>query len=269
MRKYINLITEATQVKDQTSLDSLIDLTGDQTDQVPTISGQAAKPAVALNTASRSQTARAMPDINIPADAAGRLAANSGNLLRDLQAISPEFDDYAAPEALPAPTGAANTTMVPGVDVLPTSQNLPAVVQQSLAILGDSPDFDPQWHQIKNLPGMVSRAIRQVAGQLFGQFTGMDVGEINMIATALNPTTDVQKMMALIKNHGHRIEEMELDFSEHLPSYQEISPDNKAQLWSAFGYDFLLMKDAGGYYVYAWPETERQLTNQHQPRLGR
>lgn len=204
-----------------------------------------------LNAVSRVQANALTTDIG------QRAMANRGNILRDLDALTAN---------LPAGNAHAGPGMV---DVMPTTpENLPAVISSAIA---HQDDFAPTWHLIGNLPGMILQGVRAVAGQIFGQFTDTPIERIQMMTSALNmnPEVDVRKMMSLIRANGQKIDSMDFDFSEHMPAYQQIAQATEGQLWTAFGYEFFLMRDAGGYYVYGWPEGNRQVSTAGQaPMLG-
>ncbi len=174
------------------------------------------------------------------------------NVLRDLEALSDTHGHLDTGYELPNDAGIEPTIRTP--------ENLPAVVQSGLEVQ----DFNPTWHMVGNLPGMMLQAIRIVGKMVFGHFTTLPVEQIQMMTTAfgMNPEADVRKMFYLIKEHGTYQDSMHYDFSEHMPEYQAIAGDTDSKLYRAFGYEFLLMRDNGGHYVYGWPETSTKI-NKH------
>lgn len=137
-----------------------------------------------------------------------------------------------------------------------TPETLPMVIHNDIVASGD--EFDPEWHQVKNLPGYMLSGIRLIARQLFSRFTTTPIEDIQMIGTTLNPTPEVQKVMAWIKKHGQKEDEMVMDFSQYIPNYTA-----QVQVWRMSGFQFALCHDISGYYVYGWPETNREVTDLH------
>lgn len=117
----------------------------------------------------------------------------------------------------------------------------------------------------------LNEGVRMVGRLLFGRFTNLPIEQIQMMTTAfrMNHESDVRKMFSLIRQHGHKLDELNYDFSETMPAYAELAGKTDAQLWSAFGYEFLLMRDNGGHYVYAWPATSSKITTKADlPQIG-
>ena len=110
---------------------------------------------------------------------------------------------------------------------------------------------------------MMMKAIQAVAGRIFRNFTSTPTGHIQMMTNVarLNPEADVMKMATIIRNHGVKVDEMTMDFSEFMPGYQQIAGDTQITIWNALGYQFMIMRDNGGEYIYGWPEGDSQLTN--------
>ncbi len=241
MRKFINIIENAIQPKPEGN-----SLTGK-----PSF-----KPVDRSITLQRSLTN--MPDID---------PDFSRSMLADLEKINQEI----VPSDLenmglydPStnnPTDINNpTSSHVGYGMDTTSDNLPTIVSNHL--VGEL-DFNPDWHQVKHLPGMMMRAIQAVAGKIFRNFTSTPIGDIQMMTTAarMNPDVDVMKMASLIVKNGVKVDEMTFDFSDFMPGYQQIAGESQATLWKAFGYDFMIMKDNGGHYIYGWPEGDSQISN--------
>jgi hypothetical protein len=126
--------------------------------------------------------------------------------------------------------------------------NLPAVISKEIKKYGDD-IVEPEWSQIKNLPGYLQNPIRALGRQVFRQFTNTPIEDIQMIGTigGLNSNNDVIGMMNWIKRHGVRDDSANIDFSQVMPGYRA-----DVSLWKTADYSFLLVKDFGGYYIYAW-----------------
>lgn len=132
-----------------------------------------------------------------------------------------------------------------------TPENLPAVISTAIEITDG--DFDPTWHQVSHLPGYMLNGIRVLGRKVFSQFTNVAIEDIQTMCTMLDPEVDVRRMASWINEHGHKIDEMDFNFSEHIKC--------ETKLYTAEGYDFLLVKDFGGVYIYGWPSENRQLSH--------
>jgi hypothetical protein len=186
------------------------------------------------------------PNINVPLSpqAQGHLGDLSGSGIGD--EISDEEAARRAglhPQMTPSPSDQPEP---------PPPENLPAVIRSELMAHGDKefqdPAFNPKWIQVKHLPGYLQSAIRGLGRAVFSQFTDTPIEDIQVLSTLSNPTYDVKKMMAFIRKNGVRDDSAEIDFEPVMPGYSA-----KTQLWRMVGYDFLLVKDLMGYYIYSWP----------------
>jgi hypothetical protein len=283
MRKFINIILEngprpmasphaganrGTATRDTAdNLDGLIDLTADTSKGELTAAPQQAHAPVSLNlnTNTGGKTRAAMANARMP-----NLGGNMGNILRDLEAMGAR--DTMSDDEARAIAGADvdmdmdNADVTTGQPEIPvTADNLPAVINHWVVELGD-PDipqnFNPEWHQIKHLPGYIQTGIRAVARQVFGQFTNTPIEDIQMMASLLNGPSDVQKMASWIVQNGQREDAMTFDFAAQMPEYAAMAGAAEGQVWRACGYQFFIMRDRGGQYIYGWPEEAPQIVNQ-------
>ena len=126
-------------------------------------------------------------------------------------------------------------------------QNLPAVVSRALVQAGQG-DFNPEWIMVRHLPGYMQNAIRALGRQVFRQFTETPVEDIQVMTTLTHSQADVQRMFAFIRRNAVRDDVARIDFQQVVPGY-----DADVQLWRMMGYEFLLVRDFAGYYVYGWP----------------
>jgi hypothetical protein len=136
----------------------------------------------------------------------------------------------------------------PGGDIQPPderSSNLPVVISVSLA--KSEAGFNPRWHMVRNLPGYQQEAIRGYGRSIFQAFTAVPIEDIQMIATAINGSTEVKLLMAWISENGVREDTVELDGAQVFGEYKA-----DVQKWSCDDYSFLLVRDQAGHYVYGW-----------------
>jgi hypothetical protein len=204
---------------------------------------------------------------------------NMGSILRDLEAagaMAPEETEAVNP-GFDASIGMAginavgqdqhliggNNAMLPDGHREPTNDNLPVVMHQTLMASGDAEidtAFDPKWHQIQNLPGYVQQGIRQVGRQVFQQFTTTPIEEIQMLCDLLNPPTHVRKMAEWIYRNGVEEDAMNFDFREHMPAYAAMAGATIGKVYRVGGYQFFIMKDNGGHYIYGWAANDPRIT---------
>lgn len=234
MRHFINIVENITRYKDKQETSIMGDLSN------------------LFSVAPSSETAMVLNkthDVAMQSPQAQALQASSSNMLADLEKMSSGYeDDYD------------DSTTYGEIEPTETPPNtLPATVNKDVV---DQNDFNPTWHLVGNLPGMMLKGIRMVASKIFNEFTRTPLAEIQMMTTVfgINDQVDVMKMMSLIRKHGVQQDVMSYDFSEHMPSYHKITPNNDAQLWSAFDRGFFVLKDAGGYYIYSWPSSDTNTT---------
>ena len=299
MRKFINLITENTRPEmaperssarpTKTKTDDLSSLTdlggGEHTGSIAPVGGThvAAHRAHNVATADGSATTRAWANSNAAAISARMVRSGEAeNMLRGFEALAADEDEISDEEAQAnsnfdinvgmAALGAAHADVPalahPEGYLERTPDNLPVVIQQSLRAHGD-PDidqtFDPEWHQVKNLPGYLQGAIRQVARSVFREFTTTPIENINMLCDMLNPPADVRKMAELIARYGVAETDPTFDWHEHMPAYSQIAgPTAETRLYRCAGYQFVIMRDTGGNYIYGWPADDGRIVNQNQ-----
>ena len=160
--------------------------------------------------------------------------------------MSDEISDEEA--ARRAGLGSAGAPATDGAVPEPVNpENLPSVISNALSKEGPA-DFDPEWIQVRHLPGYMQSPIRALGRAVFGQFTDTPIEDIQVMTTLTNPQDDVKRMMGFIRQNGVRDDQARIDFSRVMPGYQA-----ETQLWRIVGYEFLLVKDMMGYYIYGWP----------------
>ena len=183
------------------------------------------------------------------------------NMLDRLQNIENDPDDPGYPEP------EQDNALAQRVD----TQNLPAVAGQNLAAAGIQ---NPEFHQVANLPGNMSRAIRTLGRQLFRAFTRTETNDVWMLGNlggqGPNTRQEVNAVAAWVRDNGEDIGTGNIDFDRTIPGYQA-----DIQQYSAGGIRWLIVRDEFGEYVYSWPEqdsvqqsnTARIGNERTQPRL--
>jgi hypothetical protein len=162
------------------------------------------------------------------------------DLLSRMRNIDDTEDDGGYPE--PEPTRE--------VSVEVNTENLPAVVSKALRAEGS---VVPTFHQVANLPGNMSRGIRQMGKQLFRMFTTTPTDEIYMIGNlggmGPNSAREVNAVAGYLRDHGVDLDIGDIDFEDIIPGYHA-----DIYQYSANGVRWLLVLDDFGQYIYTWPE---------------
>lgn len=133
-----------------------------------------------------------------------------------------------------------------GTDGYPPDM-LPSLINRQLARQGDL-QFEPEWHQVRDLPGYMQNAIRGLGRQVFSTVTKTDLEDIQVLSTLTNDSKDVEMMAAILRKLGTRLTDAEMNFDEIMPGYKA----NVAVYQYGKG-QFLAVKDFAGHYIYAWP----------------
>ena len=178
--------------------------------------------------ASAARTARATQNIT-PTDQMRDLL----NRMQDIEGL-----DQDEPEILP--------------DVQVDVDTLPAVAQTALRAAGVQ---YPEFHQVANLPGNMSRAIRTLGKMLFRAFTRTPTTDIWMIGNVNdqgpNTTKEVNAVAGWIVKNGYEVTGGDIDFEGSIPGYTA-----DIRQYSAAGIRWLLVRDQFGDYIYSWPEDD-------------
>jgi hypothetical protein len=133
-----------------------------------------------------------------------------------------------------------------------TAENLPMVIAHELTTRNHQQypdDWQPHWTMVKHLPGYLQNAIRSMGRAVFGQFTNTPIENIQVMASPMiNSDTDLNRMAAFIKTNGIKDDQAVVDFMQNIPNYQA-----EVALYKLANYEFLLVRDFAGHYIYGWP----------------
>lgn len=204
--------------------------------------------------ASQADTLRATGNIN-PTDRMRDMLSR----MRDIE-HNPDDEEYPVPDQEPENQLQTEVNL----------DNLPAVAGERLRAAGVT---DPDFHQVANLPGNMSRAIRSLGKALFRQFTTTPTEDIYMIGNlggqGPNSSAEVNAVANWIRETGDDITTGNVDFDTTIPGYNA-----DIRQYSAAGIRWLLVRDEFGNYIYSWPENtsvqgaNRQELGHDRPRLG-
>ena len=196
------------------------------------------------NRASQSRTQQATGNINNPG------MRDMLNRLRDIEA-DPDDPGYPDPDEANQVAHRVDTA------------NLPAVAGQALTAGGVQ---NPEFHQVANLPGNMSRAIRTLGRHLFASMTRTPTDRIWMIANldgqGPNTPQEVNAVAGWLRDNGEDLGDGDIDFAQSMPGYTA-----DIHQYSASGIRWLLVHDQFGHYIYSWPENE-STDNRNAPQLG-
>lgn len=112
---------------------------------------------------------------------------------------------------------------------------------------------EPEWHNVKDLPGYMSSAIRAMGRQIFAPLTLTDIEDIDVLAnvngSGPNSDEEIRQVGAYLRRKATRNTEAELDFN------QSVLRGYKAdiQIWVDGSTEYLTVKDHAGHYIYSWP----------------
>jgi hypothetical protein len=130
---------------------------------------------------------------------------------------------------------------------IPNTENLPAIISREVAQTGGR--INPEWHEVKQLPGYFQSAIRALGRSVFRQFTDTPIEDIQVLTTLgnINSEHEVTGMMDWIRRNGARDDAAAIDFSQIMPGYNA-----DVSFWRTKDYSFLLVHDFAGYYIYGF-----------------
>lgn len=241
MKKYgVGAVDEAddTKVKDAVDWDNIFD--------EPTSKGELAKPAGAskpaapgpqttsdLKKGTRADTARATANI-----------APNAAAMDMMSRINVPVDDHGIDEP--------ENAVVPHERITP--DHVPATISRAIAMT-DPHAINPTWHAVAHLPGNMSRAILTLGKALFRAFTKTPTEEIVMIGNVggqgPNSTREVNAVANWVREHGHEVDDANIDFDQTIPGYSA-----QVKHYVANGIRFKIVRDQFGDYIYAWPESD-------------
>jgi hypothetical protein len=124
--------------------------------------------------------------------------------------------------------------------------------------------------QLRRVDPFVLTQIRRLGRDIFAQYAGNTALEdINMMgAIAGQPQfhsqTEVRDTIRFITEHGNEVLSDNLDFGQNIPGYRA-----QTSLWEVDQFNFLIVRDNHGEYVYGWPQAPRPAIAQapNVPRL--
>jgi len=151
-------------------------------------------------------------------------------------------EEYGRPEPRP-----------PGTDVA-TIQTMPDVVNKEIATFAN---IEPEWHQVRNLPGYLKGAIRSMGRQVFGVYTKTPIEDIQIVANlggqGPNSERELNAVAGWLHDNAERDTKGEMNFQQSIPDYGA-----DFQIYTHDEFTFMLVDDEYGKYVYSWPSKDNK-----------
>lgn len=213
-----------------------------------------------LKRANDAVTAQKAANVELPASAGEKLS-----FLQRLGLEDDELTDEEAARNAAQITGTDTRTQTAGVLPRPTqTDNLPATIETLPDVInkevGKQSSVEPEWHQVKNLPGYLKSQIRALGRQVFGSFTGTKIEDIQIIAdvggNGPNSLRELNAVAGWLKENGQRDTDGEINFQQSIPDYGA-----DFEIYTAKNFTFMVVKDEYGNYIYSWPSTDNKLLN--------
>lgn len=237
------------------------------------LDGFAAGPVVRQD---RDQNRNALQDNSMGAHMAAILDSDLTDNIDDVEAeqraeahritdnFGPAFAAYRRQIDGPAPAhemDARERLEGPRGQARPQGGNLPAVVGGNRNALAHADAFEGRdgpmtdFIQLRRMPAYMMTQIRRLGRDIFAQYApGIELEDINMMGNmpGFHSPQLVRDHIRWIANNGHEVTSDDLDFGQNVPGYKA-----KTSLWEVDHFNFLIVKDNHGEYVYGWPRAPR------------
>lgn len=246
-----------TKTKKYNPLDDLDDVLNPRQDDLPATIGGSDDDEIAHNGADTP--------MNLPV--ASRDTTQSR--LRNLDPMR-DYMDRANPDL--AAMAAAEPQMAPTTDVVVrTARDVPAVISNALRASGIQ---SPEWHLIRNLPGMNDNAVRALGRGMMSTMTSTPVEDIKVVADLRgrgpNSRAEVNSVANWLRDNAEDLGEVTVSHGGAAPGYAP-----QAHNFRKNGILFHVVKDHGGNYIYTWPDADSRKPgaignddNSEQTRIG-
>ena len=126
----------------------------------------------------------------------------------------------------------------------------PDVESKDLAIIskeiGEFKGVEPEFIEVKDLPGYMQQGLRQLGRAVFSQFTTEKIENISVVTSLTHSEDEVNAVGSWATKNGQKLDTAHIDFS----AMEDYEAD--MQLWANDGYEFLFVKDFAGKYIYTW-----------------
>lgn len=122
--------------------------------------------------------------------------------------------------------------------------------------------------QLRRMPSYMLTQIRRLGRDIFAQYAGnMELEDINMIGhipgQQFHSQAEVRDTIRFITENGNEVTSDNIDFGRNIPGYRA-----QTSLWRVDHFEFLIVRDNHGEYVYGWPAAPRPAIG-HAPNVPR
>lgn len=212
-----------------------------------------------LRQASAAQTRQATSNVTLPAEAGEKMSFLQSLGLQD-EISDAQAEEISGHHDIDRTIGQPEPR-TPGTNVA-TIDTMPAVINKEIAKYAP---VDPDWHQIKHLPGYIKSAIRAMGRQVFGTFTKTRIEDIQVVANlggqGPNTERELNAVAGWLQDNGQRDTDGEMNFQRSIPDY-----DAKFEMYSAEKFTFMVVQDDYGNYIYSWPTNDNKYGTSSQRR---
>lgn len=209
-------------------------------------------PTPELKKASAASTRARTSQIDMPPEAARKMTFLQSLGLDD-EISDEEAARRAGYEGEPTTVGAVPEPKTPGTE-LATIENMPSIINKEIA---EQSPVEPEWHQVKNLPGYLQSGIRAMGRQVFGTYTNTPLEDIQVLANVggqgPNSKREINAVASWLKDNAERDTQGEMDFSKSIPDYGA-----QFSIFKHEGYTFMVVQDFAGKYIYVWPSADEK-----------
>jgi hypothetical protein len=127
-----------------------------------------------------------------------------------------------------------------------------------------------EWLQLRRLPPYIFTQIRALGRNIWANYAGhMQLEDINTIChipqlPQFHSREFVRNHVEWIRQHGNEVLNDNIDFGDNIRGYGA-----RVSLWQVAAFEFLIVQDNHGEYVYGWPRAPRPALAQapNVPRL--
>ncbi|MCZ7860715.1 hypothetical protein O9X98_04795 [Agrobacterium salinitolerans] len=195
---------------------------------------------------------------------------------RQVEGVGQVYDPRGIHDGRPAPQGLLPRQHGAGQQANNHRANVPAHAPRN-ALVGHDPNVRMHapagmtgFVQLRRLDPFMLTQIRKLGRDIFAQYAGnMALEDINMMGAIrgqpqFHSEAEVHDTIRFVTNNGHEVTSDNLDFGQNIPGYRA-----QTSLWEVDHFNFLIVKDNHGEYVYGWPRAPRPAIAQapNVPRL--
>lgn len=147
---------------------------------------------------------------------------------------------------------------------LVTVTSIPAVVAREIS---NATHIEPDWHQVKHLPGYLKNPIRALGRKVFSVFTSTAIEDVQVLANlngqGPNSKEELNAVAGYLMRNGQDDPNAVMDFEKSIPGYKADMKIIRDQ-----GVTHLVVQDFAGHYIYSWPSADDVAVKGAQRKVG-